>query len=247
MLRDLSFPLIVAHRGLSAAYPENTLAAFDAAIDAGAAMLEFDVALSLDRKPVVIHDDTVDRVTDGQGPVTGHTLAALKRLDAGSWFSPEFRGERVPSLGEVLERVGRRSCLNIEIKASAYEIHQPDDAVEQQVVSLVRRYGLSDGVVISSFEHRLLERIHRMERPPAVAVLTETPLSDAILRLLERLNAFSWNAPADVLDPEQVARVHAQGHRVLAFTVNDPDRFRRLMDMGVDGVFSDDPGRLAIR
>lgn len=247
MLQDLSFPLIIAHRGHSAAFPENTLAAFDAAIHAGAAMLEFDVTLSLDRKPVVIHDDTVDRVTDGEGPVAGHTLAGLKRLDAGFWFSPRFQGERIPSLGEVLERVGRRACLNIEIKSSAYEIHQPDDAVEQQVVSLVRRYGLSDSVLISSFEHRLLERIRRMERPPAVAVLTETALSDPILRLLDRLDAFSWNAPANVLDPDQVARVHAQGRRVLAFTVNQPDLFQRLIAMGVDGVFSDDSGLLVTR
>ena len=145
--------------GIAAKYPENTLAAFDAAIGAGAVMIELDVTLSRDRKVVVIHDATLDRTTDGNGAVADFTLAELKQLDAGSWFDAQFADQRLPELSEVLDLVNGRVSLNIEIKAHAYEPGHPTDAIEKQVVELVRQKNLLDSCMISSFEANILVQI----------------------------------------------------------------------------------------
>src|SRR5262245_14980881 len=108
--------MVIAHRGASSYAPENALAAFDLALDMGARHLEFDVQASADGHLVVIHDDTLARTTNGTGAVSGLTLDALRSLDAGAWFRPEFAGERIPLLTEVLERYGGRAHLHLEIK-----------------------------------------------------------------------------------------------------------------------------------
>ena len=130
---------IIGHRGYPAKYPENTLAAFEAAIEAGAVMIELDVMLSRDRKVVVIHDATLDRTTNGKGSVADLTLAELKQLDAGSWFDAQFVGQQIPELSEVLDLVNGRAYVNIEIKSNAYETHHPPDAIEKQVVDWLRQ------------------------------------------------------------------------------------------------------------
>ncbi len=132
-------PWIIAHRGFKQKYPENTLVAFQAAMDAGVEMIELDVTLSRDRKLIVIHDATLDRTTNGHGSVHDYMLEELKQLDAGSWFHPEFAGLRLPELCEVLELVDGRVITNIETKFHAYESHHPPDAVEKQVVELVKK------------------------------------------------------------------------------------------------------------
>ena len=119
-------------------YPENTLIAFQAAMDAGAPMVELDVTFSRDRKLVVIHDETLDRTTNGHGPVHEYTLEELKHLDAGSWFHSDFAEQRLPELGEVLDLFDGRVIANIEIKFNAYEPHHPHDAIEKQVVKLAK-------------------------------------------------------------------------------------------------------------
>ena len=120
---DFNPPWIMAHRGYRARYPENTLVAFQAALDAGVQMIELDVALSRDRKLVVIHDATLERTTNGEGAVSDHTLAQLKQLDAGGWFHPRFAGEHLPELSEVLDLADGQVLINIEIKPHAYESH----------------------------------------------------------------------------------------------------------------------------
>ena len=135
-------------------------------------MIELDVMLSKDRKVVVIHDATLERTTNGYGPVNSYTVKELKALDAGSWFQPRFAGERIPALEEVLDHVRERAMINIEIKPSAYEEHRPTDAIENQVVGLVRRKSIKASVLISSFEWKILEHIVTMEDAPAVALLS---------------------------------------------------------------------------
>src|SRR3989339_1789458 len=115
-LLDLKSPFLVAHRGFSAQFPENTLAAFKAAQRAGAVMLEMDLALSQDRQIVILHDETLERTTNGQGPVKGLAWKELGKLDAGSWFGPQFKGVRLPNLEEVLDQFGGQILLNLEIK-----------------------------------------------------------------------------------------------------------------------------------
>ena len=149
---NFKVPWIIGHRGYPAKYPENTLAAFQGAIAAGATMLELDVMLSRDRKLVVIHDATLERTTNGRGKVADFAMTELKRLDAGSWYDEEFADQKLPQLSEVLDLVNDRAYVNIEIKSNAYESHHPPDAVEKQVVELLRQKKLLDSGMISSFD-----------------------------------------------------------------------------------------------
>ncbi|MGH7932376.1 MAG: glycerophosphodiester phosphodiesterase, partial [Candidatus Binataceae bacterium] len=133
--------LNIAHRGASGRFPENTVPAFHAAIEAGADMCELDVQLSCDAALVVIHDGTVDRTTDGSGAVSAMTLADLRRLDAGIRFGEQFSGERIPTLDEVFAAVNGRCGLNIELKAAG---------IEQRVCDTIRANGGLTNVLVSS-------------------------------------------------------------------------------------------------
>ena len=163
-MEQIKRPWIVAHRGYRGLYPENTLAAFEGAITAGADMIELDVCLTRDRVPVVIHDKTLYRTTDGKGLVSEHSLSELKELDAGSWFSAEFKGEAIPTLEELLQLVRGKILVNIEIKQDSFESPAPPDAIEVQICELVERLGMVDSVLISSFEHFIFPRILRWYR-----------------------------------------------------------------------------------
>ncbi len=241
MEQFLSTPLIIAHRGFRARYPENTLAAFRAAEAAGALGVELDVALSRDRQVVVIHDDTLDRTTDGSGPVAGLTLSELKLLDAGAGFHPRFAGERIPTLAEVFDALGDEMGVNIEIKGSAVESGFPADAVERQVAALVAERAAHDRVLISSFAPGCLNRVRDLDRRCPIGVLTSEPITEDDVALCRRLDAFSLNPDHREVDKTGVDRVHAAGFRVLPYTVNDPLEMKRLFDLGVDGVITDDP------
>ena len=241
-LNEFKPPLVIGHRGYKARFPENTLVAFEAAWAAGAQMIELDVTLSRDRQPVVIHDDTLERTTNGRGPVGGLTLAELKTLDAGGWFHPRFAGERLPGLAEVLDRLGGRILINIEIKPSAFEAHQPPDAIERQVAALVQRKNVLDSVLVSSFQRRLLENIAGMGNPPALALISERAADRDTIEFCRRIGSFSWHPDYRTLDRRQVDRMHAEGIRVMPYTVNSPGDIQRVLKIGADGLFTDDPG-----
>src|SRR5262249_31614762 len=142
--------MAIAHRGASSYAPENTFAAFDLAIEIGARHLELDVHFSSDGHLIVIHDDTVDRTTDGSGPVTSYTLASLAARDAGSWLDPRFKGERIPTLAAVLERYKGRAHLHVELKG-----HSADLA--KRTVDLIRSRGMAAEVTVTSFQKAKLE------------------------------------------------------------------------------------------
>jgi len=233
-------PLLIAHRGYRAQYPENTLAAFQAASDHRAPMIELDVALTRDRQLIVIHDDTVDRTTDGHGAVMNLNVTEIRRLDAGSWFHSRFRSERIPLLSEVLELAAGKTLVNIEIKKSYYEDSPKADAIEQQVVQLIERLNLQDQVLISSFEIRYLQRLHRQNAGLALAFISNEPADTQTLALLKEIDAYSWHPWYGSLTREQVDQMHAQNHQVFCFTVNSRQDFLSLKAMGVDGVFTDD-------
>ena len=238
-LSTLKFPVLIAHRGYKAKYPENTLVAFEAALNSGAKMIELDITLSKDRSMVVIHDDTLDRTSDGKGAVSDYSISELKNLDVGRWFNSEFAGEKISTLREVLGKVDRRAVVNIEIKSSAFENPAPVDAIENQVIALVRKMNLVDSVIISSFETRFLERIAALEPALALGVISREPVDAATLENFTNLGLYSWHAWHEILTIEQVERLHAVGLKVFSFTVNEPAVFLRLSEMGVDGVFSD--------
>lgn len=238
---NLTYPLVIAHRGFRAICPENTLTSFRAAVNAGVQMIELDTTLTKDRKVVVIHDDTLNRTTDGRGKVCDFTLAELRQLDAGSWFNPGFAGERLPTLAEVLDMALPHVTVNIEIKPEAFEPSAPPDAIENQIMQLVWERSAEKAVLISSFEHRVLERISLFPDAPALGVLTENAGAEAILPLCRRIRAFSWNPDWQCLNRQEISRMHQAGCRVLTYTVNQRKKIENLLEMGADGVFTDDP------
>jgi glycerophosphoryl diester phosphodiesterase len=244
-LSSLHFPVLVAHRGYKAKYPENTWAAFEAALSSGAEMIELDITLSRDRVMVVIHDDTLDRTSNGKGAVSDYSISELQNLDAGSWFDGKFAGERIPALTEVLEKVNRRAAVNIEIKSSAFEEAAPEDAIEKQVVALIRKMDLVDYVIISSFETRFLERIAALDPALALGVISWEPADESTVKTLEKLGAYSWHAWHEILTADQVELMHAANFKVFSFTVNEPEVLRSLTEIGIDGVFTDDGPALA--
>ncbi len=245
MQSPLPRPVIIAHRGCSATHPENTLAAFKAAVAAAAHMIELDVNLSADRRLVVIHDRSVDRTTNGRGAVGALTVAQLTRLDAGSWFDPRFQGERIPTLAQVLESVRGQVSVNIEIKPEAVEAHGPDDAVERQVLELVHSLAMDDAVLISSFAWGVLEKIRRLDSQIALGLLCDDPADQRAIDWCRRVGGFSWHPNGRHLTRAQVDLWHEVGACVFPYQVEGRPALKRLLAMGVDGAIVDDPGWFA--
>lgn len=241
-LADLRFPLAIAHRGFRTRAPENTLAAFEAAVRAGAPMVEFDVSFSRDGELVVVHDETVDRTTNGTGRVAALDSAELRELDAGSWFDARFAGERIPTLAETLDLLKGRIALNIEIKPEAVSDRPGAEAVERRVLAMVRERDMAESVLVSSFDVRPLERLAAAGAPVALGALTDAEGAAEAARRCVRLGAFSWNPDFRRLSAEAVRRFRAAaGCRILPYTVNDPFEMDNLLELGADGFFTDDP------
>jgi glycerophosphoryl diester phosphodiesterase len=234
-------PWIIAHRGFRAKYPENTLVAFQAALDAGVTMIELDVTHTRDGKLVVMHDITLDRTTNGRGPVNGYFLKELKKLDAGSWFNPVFASQHVPELEEVLELVQGKALINIEIKPNPDELIHPPDAIERQVIELVNRKNAHDAVLISSFDRTILEKIKSLKNPPALALISRDPADSSTLSFCRRLKIFSWHPSHTILSHEQVNLMHSANIRVFPYNADTPEEVKRMFDMNVDGIISNDP------
>lgn len=233
--------VIIAHRGYRAKYPENTLAAFLAAKHAGAHMIELDVTLSRDSQLVVIHDETLDRTTNGSGWVKKHTFDELILLDAGAWFDPAFKGEKIPLLDQVLDAVKGSLNVNIEIKSGSNEFQQAGDVIETKVLELVKNKKMESEVIISSFDWGILENIRNMDDMIAIALLSEHQNDVLLTAWCRWLNAFSWNPDYRVLSKDQVDDMHEIGVKVFPYTVNTKKEIDVLVDMGVDGVITDDP------
>jgi glycerophosphoryl diester phosphodiesterase len=238
---NFKIPWIIGHRGYHAKYPENTIASFEAAIEAGATMIELDVMLSRDRKLVVIHDATLERTTNGHGSVADLTLTELKQLDAGSWVDTKFADQPIPELSEVLDQVNGRVYINIEIKSDAYEPRHPPDAIEKQVIKLLRHKNLLDTCMISSFDVNILEQVAFMKNPPAIAFISKKPATPKTVQMCTRLNTFSWHPDHRVVTRNQVEQMHEAGIRVFPYNVNTFEGYSRIRNMEVDGVITNDP------
>jgi glycerophosphoryl diester phosphodiesterase len=236
----LSPPYIFAHRGYSDRYPENTMVAFQAAIRWGARLVELDVRLSKDGKVVVIHDASVERTTDGHGPVGDHTLEELKQLDAGSWFDSRFSGERIPTLEEVLRQIAGRGCINIEIKTSlangAYT-----GALERAVIETVRRTNAGEMVLVSSFDVTVLRNIRAIDHKVRVALIANAFEADDIISNCIRLRAYSFHPNLDDAERKKIERIKAAGVFVFPFNIQTPSDMQKAIRLGVDGYFVNDP------
>jgi glycerophosphoryl diester phosphodiesterase len=244
MFDDLPRPLILAHRGDSAHAPENTLPAFERAVQRGADGVELDVKLSADGEVVVSHDPTVDRTTGGHGRLSDLSMSELSRLDAGASFSEEFRGTRLPRLGEVFEAIGGKCIINVELTNAA----NPFDAVVEKVCELVRHYGLQDRILFSSFFGNQLRTAARLLPEVPRGLLALAGWKGAWARSFQFMfGDFQALHPnlADV-NPAQVSRVHQLKRQILVYTVNQPEEIARLKEWGADGIFTDDP-RMALQ
>ncbi len=229
-----TLPIIEAHRGDSTNAPENTLAAFRAAVALGAQWIELDVHPTSDGALVVIHDDTVDRTTNGSGAVRDLTLDEVRRLNAGAWFGAEFAGEPVPTLAEVFELVAPTATrLNIEIKSSP-----PGLDVPRAVVELLRRFGKEREYVVSSFDLPALLEVRAMAPEVTLALIGHGP---EILPLAQRHHLPWIHAYHATLDAGIVNEAHAHGIRVNVWTVDDPDALGMWAELGLDKLCTNRP------
>jgi glycerophosphoryl diester phosphodiesterase len=234
--------VIIAHRGASGHAPEHTFAAYDRAVAARADYLEQDLQVTADGHLVVLHDATLDRTTTGSGPVDAHTLEEIRALDAGSWFAPEFAGERVPTLDEVLTRYGQSQRYYIETKAPG---------IEERLVALLDRHGLIEHaapgqVLIQSFEAASLRRIRELE--PRLPLIQLAGLRDpTVLDHLDEISEYAAGiGPSRVLvDAHLVEAAHARGLAVHPYTYETDEDHAAAVALGVDGAFTNFPDRLA--
>ncbi len=236
---DLERPTIIAHRGSSAFAPENTLAAFKLAIEQGAQGIELDAKLTLDGQVVVIHDQTVDRTTNGTGRVDRMTLAELQNLDAGTHFNAVFEAEKLPSLAQVFASVGKQTFIMVELKNSL----TPRDALPEHVAALVKEYALESSILLSSFNPIALRRVARLLPGVPLGLLTFGGRKGAWYR--------SWVGgfvPHQVLQPAWkdanralINRNHQRGYQVIPYVVNDRVVMQDLFSAGVDGIITNDP------
>lgn len=230
---------VFAHRGYSGKYPENTLPAFEAAARLPVDGVEFDVHLTKDGEVAVIHDERVNRTTDGKGYVKDMTLDELKELDAGSWFSEEWAGTRIPALEEVLD-VFRETdhTLNIELKSDIF----PYEGLLTAVMKKVGQAEMADRVILSSFDHETIEKASR-----------NSEVTTAILTSQVLVNAYDYGRGVGttrlhVALPGAFRKMASEAMRkgsiIYVYTVNDETYIHDLERAGVHGIFTDFPEKI---
>lgn len=230
----------VAHRGAARYAPENTLSAFRLALEHGAPAVECDVRRTRDGHLVVIHDPTVERTTDGRGPVGALTLDALRRLDAGGWFGPGWTGERIPLFDEVLDLVRGRALLKVEIKNDP----SPAGGIERQVVDAIRGQRMEDDAFVMSFDHQAVRAVREIAPRIATGILYAARLVDPV-SAARAAGADGLCVNWGYLDQEVVALARGAGLGIFTWTVDDEATFRRCRDLGLDGVTSNDTRLIA--
>jgi glycerophosphoryl diester phosphodiesterase len=235
--------LVIAHRGASGECPENTLAAFRRAIELGADMLECDVQCSRDGTIVVLHDTQVDRTTDGHGWVRALTWRELKQLDAGAWFGDAFRGERLPALEDVLALTAGKVLLNIEIKRAILQGRHIRNIAEK-VAALVARSGLHKTVLVSSFDPYALAHVQACQPDIPTALVAMRRPRGGVSAAMQRFGVQALHISHAYVTPRLLTEAHSMRCPVRAFTVDAVPQMRRLIGYGVDGVFTNYPGRL---
>jgi len=222
----------IGHRGAMGYEPENTLRSFRKALELGCHMVELDVHLCRTGELVVIHDDTLERTTNGTGPVREKTLSELRTLDAG-------RGEKIPLLEEVLAEVMGKMRVNIELK---------DKGTAQSLACLIERGCGENGwrkedFLISSFNHEELIAFRKLDSETPVGILFKE-IPDGLHELARSIGAFSFNPLFRIVDTGFVNAAHSGGLRVFVWTVNEPEEIDRMKALGVDGICSNYPDRI---
>ncbi len=230
---------VQAHRGASAIAPENTIAAFRAAAEAGAKWVELDVALSADGTLVVIHDDSVDRTSSGKGSLGELTGAEIGALDAGAWFDPRFAGERIPTLAETIAALGELGLsANVEIKQHKH--HKSLDQLVRAVQADISKRAASTQIMISSFDPEALKAMHALEPELEMAILWGRPPEDWAEQLAA-IPATTIHMHFKALSIGLLEETTKRGIKVRAWTCNDPVQLVSFWGAGLSGVITDNP------
>jgi len=227
--------LNIAHRGYSGKFDENTMIAFRKAIEYKADGIETDVQLSKDNVPVIIHDETLDRTTDGRGYVKDYTLAELKKFRTKS-------GEEIPTLKELLELVADSNLevLNLELKNSIF----PYEGLEEKVLKMIYNYNLKEKIIISSFNHLSLVKLRKLDKEIRLGALTDSTLAN----VPQYLNAISVQCyhPCfpSILNEEYMKEIKEAGIIVNPYTVNEEEHMKMVMKFKVDSIITNEVERL---
>lgn len=222
----------IGHRGACGYEPENTLLSFKKALELNVDMIELDVYLCKTGELVVIHDDKVDRTTNGKGYITEKSFKELRQLDAG-------KGEKIPTLQEVLDLTNKKAKVNIELKGEGTA-----KPVSKVIEKYVKEKGWSyDDFLVSSFNHYELLKFSKLSPNIKIGVLIKgTPIGFA--EFAEKVNAYSVHLSLEFINKEFVEDAHKRGMKVFVWTVNDTDEMQRMKELGIDGVFSKFPDRI---
>ncbi|HEY9787220.1 MAG TPA: glycerophosphodiester phosphodiesterase family protein [Candidatus Obscuribacterales bacterium] len=240
----MSLPKVISHRGGRSWAPENTLAAFRMSLDIGVFGLELDVHRCASGELVVIHDEDINRTTNGVGLVKDVTYDELRRLDAGSWWDEahgqpgesRFVGERIPLLTDVLALVDGKAMLNIEIKNTPVDY----PGIEDDLLDALAQYKHTETVIVSSFDHRLMSLLHRKRGDLNIALLADALLIDMPL-MARQMGATYWHPCFGSLRREAVEEAHQSGIAVHAWTINAQREWQWAVEWGIDGIITDDP------
>ncbi|NLL48594.1 MAG: glycerophosphodiester phosphodiesterase [Firmicutes bacterium] len=231
--------IVMAHRGYSSKAPENTMPAFELALEAGSGGIELDVHLTKDGKVVVIHDPTLERTTDGEGAVANFTLAELKELDAGSWYSSEFKGVQLPTLREVLDLVKDHNVLlNVETKA-AFGFER----LNEEVASLIDEYSLWEKTIISSFNHYALVHMKMLRTQARTGILYNCGLYNP-WEYAKSIGASALHPHHKTILPELVQAAQANGMMVNVWTVDEAVDIERMALAKIDSIITNVPSKV---
>ncbi len=234
-------PQIFAHRGAKQVAPENTLPAFQKALEMGVDGIELDVQCTRDHRLVVIHDFDVTHTTNGIGKVADFLYRDLARLDAGSHFSQEFAGTPIPTLDQVFDLVEERCLVNVEIKTKAWH----GGRAVGPLVAMLQRRNLHDQVIVSSFNPAALLAIRWRDPKVPLGLLCSPRTSDFLSAVSSRLIAPEALHPHhSMVDAEYIRQAHSRGYFVNTWTVNDITEARRLAALGVDVIMTDVPDQI---
>ena len=230
--------LAIAHRGASGYAPENTLAAFRRAVAQGVTFIETDLHLTRDAHFVAVHDETIDRTTNGQGAVHQMTLAELRRLDAGSWFASEFMSERLPTLEEILDFAKKNDVVfYLELKPNGFW------GGEHALISALRAANEIARSVIISFDPAILASLRKIEPTLMTGLLYDGSADKPFDRALE-IGVRQLVIRGDLVSPNLLQQARKQDLQVVCWTVNSLAHMRMLVAAGVDGIMTDYPDRL---
>ena len=240
---------IIAHRGASGLAPENTIAAINKALEYNVDRIEIDVHQTKDNKIVVMHDHTLDRTTNGSGEIKQFTYNDLIKLDAGSWFAPKFKNEKIPLLDDVLKIVNGKSELIIEIKLGSK--YYPN--IERNIIDVIRKNNALDWCIIHSFDTQILEKIHRIEPNIRLQKILFGKLSFIPIIISNKIEYYDfdkypfiteYNINYNFANKRIIDKLHKLGKKVNVWTVNNENKINKLINLKIDGIITNYPNLL---